>query len=360
MRALTVEHMYKRFGSYTAVQDVSFQVEAGRLVGLLGPSGSGKTTLLRLIAGLETPDGGTITFGGQQVNDLPPQKRQIGFVFQQYALFKHMTVFENVAFGLKVLKKKKPFIESRVQELLEQTGLTDLGRRYPHELSGGQRQRVAFARAIAPEPKLLLLDEPFAAIDAKVRKELRTWLRDMINRIGITTLFVTHDQEEAIEVADELLILHQGKLEQQGTPQGIYSQPATEFVAGFIGESTRIKEPAAFLGFRETLNAASAIIRPEFVEVFTQQEMLSSSGISGTSGMDIGTVKNSYFRGTAWLIELEVQGQQLFAYRSQEKKELLKGDPVRVFIHRMYVRQGDKIAVLEHASKHNAEIAASV
>lgn len=354
MRALSVEHIYKQFGTYAAVHDVSFQVEAGRLVGLLGPSGSGKTTLLRLIAGLETPDGGSIAFVGQQVNDLPPQKRQIGFVFQQYALFKHMTVFENVAFGLKVLKKKKPFVESRVQELLEQTGLTDLGRRYPHELSGGQRQRVAFARAIAPEPKLLLLDEPFAAIDAKVRKELRAWLRDMINRIGITTLFVTHDQEEAVEVADELLIFHQGKLEQQGTPREIYSQPATEFVAGFIGESTKISEPAAFLGYEEASAADSAIIRPEFVEIFTTQETLSASG------MDIGTVKNSYFRGTAWLIELEVQGQQLFAYRSQEKKELLKGDPVRVFIHRMYVQQGEGMTVLEHGSKHNTAIAASV
>lgn len=229
-----MEHIYKTFDGFHASNDVSFGVEKGQLAALLGPSGSGKTTILRMIAGLDKPDSGDIMINGMRVNDLPGSKRGIGFVFQNYALFRYMTVADNIAFGLEVQKKSQKEIKSKVEELLELISMQDLGKRYPHQLSGGQRQRVAFARALAPNPQLLLLDEPFAAIDAKVRRELRTWLKEMISRVGITSIFVTHDQEEAMEVADTIIITNQGKIEQTGTPDEICLHPQTEFVANFI------------------------------------------------------------------------------------------------------------------------------
>jgi sulfate transport system ATP-binding protein len=198
---------------------------------------------------------------------LTPQDRQIGFVFQNYAFFRHMTVFENIAFGLQVKKKSKKEIKERVAELLELTGLKSLDNRLPSQLSGGQRQRVAFARVLAPQPQLLLLDEPFAAVDAKVRKELRSWLREMISRVGITTIFVTHDQEEAVEVADEIMIINQGKLEQKGSPLAIYKHPETPFVAGFVGESNPLDNILNLKGFSDKMEDARAIIRPEFIEI---------------------------------------------------------------------------------------------
>ena len=229
-----MEHINKTFDGFQASKDVSFGVEKGHLAALLGPSGSGKTTILRMIAGLDRPDSGDIMIDGVRVNDIPGSKRGIGFVFQNYALFRYMTVAENIAFGLRVQKKSKAEIKERVEELLELISMEDLGKRYPHQLSGGQRQRVAFARALAPNPHLLLLDEPFAAIDAKVRRELRTWLRNMIEKVGITSIFVTHDQEEAMEVADTVIITNQGKVEQIGTPEDICLHPQTDFVADFI------------------------------------------------------------------------------------------------------------------------------
>lgn len=229
-----MEHIYKTFDGFQASNDVSFGVEKGQLAALLGPSGSGKTTILRMIAGLDRPDSGDIMIHGVRVNDLPGSKRGIGFVFQNYALFRYMTVADNIAFGLEVQKKNKKEIRGRVEELLELISMQDLGKRYPHQLSGGQRQRVAFARALAPNPQLLLLDEPFAAIDAKVRRELRTWLKEMIGRVGITSIFVTHDQEEAMEVADTIIITNEGKIEQTGTPDEICLNPNTRFVADFI------------------------------------------------------------------------------------------------------------------------------
>ena len=204
----------KSFDGFRASENVSFGVEKGHLAALLGPSGSGKTTILRMIAGLDKPDSGDIMINGVRVNEIPGSKRGIGFVFQNYALFRYMTVKDNIAFGLEVQKKSKKEIKGRVEELLELISMQDLGKRYPHQLSGGQRQRVAFARALAPAPQLLLLDEPFAAIDAKVRRELRIWLKEMIERIGVTSIFVTHDQEEAVEVADTVIITNQGKIEQ--------------------------------------------------------------------------------------------------------------------------------------------------
>ena len=213
-----MKHIHKTFDGFLASKDVSFGVEKGHLAALLGPSGSGKTTILRMIAGLDRPDSGDILINGKRVNDLPGSKRGIGFVFQNYALFRYMTVAENIAFGLKVQKKSRTEIKDRVEQLLELISMSELGNRYPHQLSGGQRQRVAFARALAPNPQLLLLDEPFAAIDAKVRRELRSWLRKMIRQVGITSIFVTHDQEEAMEVADTIIITNDGSIEQIGIP----------------------------------------------------------------------------------------------------------------------------------------------
>ncbi len=224
----------KTFDGFQASKDVSFGVEKGHLAALLGPSGSGKTTILRMIAGLDRPDSGDIMINGARVNDIPGNRRGIGFVFQNYALFRYMTVADNIAFGLEVQKKSKAETKNRVEELLELVSMQELGKRYPHQLSGGQRQRVAFARALAPDPKLLLLDEPFAAIDAKVRRELRTWLKEMIGRVGVTSIFVTHDQEEAVEVADTIIVTNQGRVEQVGTPEEVCRNPQTEFVADFI------------------------------------------------------------------------------------------------------------------------------
>ncbi|MCH5344842.1 MAG: sulfate ABC transporter ATP-binding protein [Acetatifactor sp.] len=229
-----MKHINKTFDGFQASKEVSFGVAKGHLAALLGPSGSGKTTILRMIAGLDKPDSGDIIIDGARVNDIPGSKRGIGFVFQNYALFRYMTVADNIAFGLQVQKKSKAEIKERVGELLQLISMEDLGKRYPHQLSGGQRQRVAFARALAPNPHLLLLDEPFAAIDAKVRRELRTWLRNMIEKVGITSIFVTHDQEEAMEVADTVIITNQGKIEQIGTPEDICLHPQTDFVADFI------------------------------------------------------------------------------------------------------------------------------
>jgi len=233
--SIELKGISKRFGEVNAVADVNFSVKEGELVALLGPSGGGKTTVLRMIAGLEMPTEGDIFIGGQRVDDISVQKRNIGFVFQNYALFKNMSVFNNVAFGLKIKKVSKPEIEARVMELLQLLGLSGLEKRYPHQLSGGQRQRVAIARAMASKPKVLLLDEPFGAVDAKIRQELREWLVTLHHDLNVTTLFVTHDQEEAMEVSDRIVIFSNGKLAQIGSPRDVYERPVNEFVARFIG-----------------------------------------------------------------------------------------------------------------------------
>ncbi|WP_433945762.1 sulfate/molybdate ABC transporter ATP-binding protein [Paenibacillus sp. SN-8-1] len=328
-----VKNLDKHFGSFHAVKDVSFGIQKGQLIGLLGPSGGGKTSILRMLAGLESPDSGEILFHGQRVNHLTPQERGIGFVFQSYALFKHMTVFDNIAFGLKVKKAPKDSIRDRVMELVELTGLKGFEHRYPHQLSGGQRQRVAFARALAPEPQLLLLDEPFAAIDAKIRQELRSWLRELIERVGITSIFVTHDQDEAIEVADEIMIISQGQLEQKGTPWDIYKDPSTPFVAQFIGESTLVDNAAKLKGFDEASKGSDtkALIRPEYIEVGTKHEF------QVLSATDSGIVKHLHFRGSQWLVEVEVGGYILTTYRSLEKENLHVGQQVQVLVHRAYL-----------------------
>jgi sulfate transport system ATP-binding protein len=237
--SIEVRNVSKRFGDFQALDDVSIDVESGSLTALLGPSGSGKSTLLRVIAGLETPDTGEIRLAGEDATVLAPQKRGVGFVFQHYAAFKHMTVRENVAFGLKVRKRPKAEIRARVQQLLELVQLTGFGDRYPAQLSGGQRQRMALARALAPEPKVLLLDEPFGALDARVRAELRVWLRRLHDETHTTTVFVTHDQEEAMEVADAVVVMNRGRVEQAAGPRELYDAPANEFVMSFVGQANR-------------------------------------------------------------------------------------------------------------------------
>lgn len=349
MMQIEVRGLSKSFRDVQAVQNVSFSIEKGKFIGLLGPSGGGKTTILRMLAGLETPTGGQILFEGKDVSNLPPQERGIGFVFQNYALFKHMTVYDNIAFGLNVQKKSKAAIAERVHELLELVGLQGTEKRYPHQLSGGQRQRVAFARALAPQPQLLLLDEPFAAIDAKVRKELRTWLRGMISRLGITSIFVTHDQEEAVEVADEIMIINRGHLEQKGSPWEIYKHPQTQFVATFIGETNVLEDVGGLAGFAAddqiVRQGAQAMVRPEAVEVGRAHEL------ADVVGVESGKVVGVHFRGTAWHVEVEIGPHRLVAHRSLEQEPLQVGEQVHVFIHRIHLLDPERIQIIDHPQK---------
>ena len=238
--SIAVENVKKSFGTFRALDNVSLTVPDGSLTGLLGPSGSGKSTLLRVIAGLETPDEGKILISGIDATGVPPQRRDVGFVFQHYAAFKHMTVKDNVAFGLKIRKRTKAEIRRRVDELLELVHLDGFAHRYPAQLSGGQRQRMALARALAVEPKVMLLDEPFGALDARVRKDLRAWLRRLHDEVHVTTIFVTHDQEEAMEISEQIVLMNDGRVEQIGAPRDLYEQPANEFVMGFIGPVNRL------------------------------------------------------------------------------------------------------------------------
>lgn len=273
--SITATSITKTFGSYTALAGVDLHVPSGKLVALLGPSGSGKTTLLRIIAGLEFPDAGSgrVSFHGEDVTDVPAGKRRVGFVFQHYALFRHMTVFENIAFGLTVRKRSerpsKSEISDRVHTLLKLIQLDDLGGRYPTQLSGGQRQRVALARAIAVEPKVLLLDEPFGALDAKVRKDLRRWLRRFHEEIHLTTVFVTHDQEEALEIADQVVVMNQAKVEQVGPPQEVYDRPATPFVYQFLGNVNRLPLPWRGIEAEDVpfADAQVAFVRPHDLDL---------------------------------------------------------------------------------------------
>lgn len=346
---IEVRNLDKHFGNFHAVKDVSFDIEKGQLIGLLGPSGGGKTSILRMLAGLEQPDSGEILFHGQRVNELAPQERGIGFVFQSYALFKHMTVFDNIAFGLQVKKVPKSAIKERVMELVELTGLKGFEGRYSHQLSGGQRQRVAFARALAPEPQLLLLDEPFAAIDAKIRQELRSWLRELIERVGITSIFVTHDQDEAIEVADEIMIISDGRLEQKGSPWDIYREPRTPFVASFIGQSTLVDNPSELRGFEAEVmgSQAKALIRPEYIEIGSERDF---ALLSATS---VGVVKHVHFRGSEWLVDVEVGGNVLTTFRSLEKETLEIGQEIRVLVHRAYLYNEERSWIVENPLKRD-------
>ena len=340
-----LKNINKNFGDYKASDNVNFGVEKGKLIGLLGPSGSGKTTILRMIAGLETPDSGDIIIDGVRVNDLAASKRGIGFVFQNYALFRYMTVYDNIAFGLRVQKADKKKIDERVRELIKLIGLEGLEKRYPSQLSGGQRQRVAFARALAPNPQLLLLDEPFAAIDAKVRKELRSWLREMIEKLGVTSIFVTHDQDVAIEVADEIIITNKGRIEQTGTPIEIYHNPKTAFTASFFGETTFVDDYSKFHNFEHIENVEKAIVRPEFVKVTKKNEVQKYK-----SSASHGVTKNVLFRGDSIEVVVDVDGTELKARRGLDEQAIEVGEEVDVFLYRIFVTVGDKAYLLDNKS----------
>lgn len=340
-----LKNINKNFGDYKASDNVNFGVEKGKLIGLLGPSGSGKTTILRMIAGLETPDSGDIIIDGVRVNDLAASKRGIGFVFQNYALFRYMTVYDNIAFGLRVQKADKKKIDERVRELIKLIGLEGLEKRYPSQLSGGQRQRVAFARALAPNPQLLLLDEPFAAIDAKVRKELRSWLREMIEKLGVTSIFVTHDQDEAIEVADEIIITNKGRIEQTGTPIEIYHNPKTAFTASFFGETTFVDDYLKFHNFEHIENVEKAIVRSEFVKVTKKNEVQKYK-----SSASHGVTKNVLFRGDSIEVVVDVDGTELKARRGLDEQAIEVGEEVDVFLYRIFVTVGDKAYLLDNKS----------
>jgi sulfate transport system ATP-binding protein len=335
--------IHKSYGRYKASEEINIQIEKGKLVGLLGPSGSGKTTILRMIAGLEHPDKGDILIDGKRVNDIPSSKRGIGFVFQNYALFRYMSVYENIAFGLKVQGMSKDLIEERVGELINLIGLAGLEKRFPHQLSGGQRQRVAFARALAPRPHLLLLDEPFAAIDAKVRFELRSWLREIIDKIGITSIFVTHDQEEAIEIADEIIVSNLGKIEQKGTPFQLYKQPSTPFVAEFIGNSTAIDNYKCLKGFCDMEHISRAVVRPEHVQIFKRGELKNFYSVA-----EKGVIEAISFRGSYLELKIKIYHLLLEANRSLDVSQVTVGETVDVLISRIYIFDETKAYLLEN------------
>jgi sulfate/thiosulfate transport system ATP-binding protein len=307
--SIAVRGVTKRFGEFVALDDVSVAIAGGSLTALLGPSGSGKSTLLRVIAGLEDPDEGKVLILGEHATGLPPQKRGVGFVFQHYAAFKHLTVRENVAFGLRIRKRPKEEIRGRVDELLELVQLNGLAERYPAQLSGGQRQRMALARALAVEPKVLLLDEPFGALDARVRKELRTWLRRLHEDVHVTTVLVTHDQEEAMDVADRIVLMNEGRIEQTGKPRDLYEHPASEFVMGFVGPVNRFD---------------NSFVRPHDFEIELEPDGTSREGI----------VKRVVHLGFEVRVEVALpDDNEIWIQLSRERTEDLDLEPGRsVFI----------------------------
>ena len=346
--SIQIEHISKRYGSFTALADVSLTIESGELVTLLGPSGSGKTTLLRIIAGLESPDEGNILLHGEESTRHNASRRGIGFVFQHYAHFRHMTIFENVAFGLRVqsrlLRPSRPNIRERVTELLHLVQLDSFAEMYPEQLSGGQRQRVALARALAVKPKVLLLDEPFSALDAKVRKELRDWLRRIHDDLHVTTVLVTHDQEEALEVADRVAILNLGELEQTGTPESIYNDPASPFVYNFLGNVNlfhgRLLTELSFEGragsAERSIDTAIGFVRPHELEL--------SRNLPADRRSVVASVLRVHAAGPQIRLELSIvgSGRSVAAELGRKQFEqlaLVPGD--KVFVWPQYIRLFD-------------------
>lgn len=379
---IELEHISKYFGTFKASDDVSFGIEKGKLVGLLGPSGSGKTTILRMLAGLEKQDEGDVIIDGKNVNALTPDQRKIGFVFQSYALFPYMTVYDNIAYGLKVQKRDKKFIKNRVHELLDLVGLPGVEKRYPNQLSGGQRQRIALARALAPQPEVLLLDEPFAAIDAKVRKELRTWLRETIDKVGITSIFVTHDQDEAIEIADEIIITNKGRIEQVGNPVEIYENPKTPFVAQFIGQSAVIKDFGKLKGFEKENDSQYGVIRPEFVEIsdnteqirrnenftnkdeFFQVSMDKSNALeneiiantAADSAYEAGIIEEVLFRGNTYEIKVRIGDITVTGKTSVSTGKQTRGEHIKVLIKQLYIIEGEHTRIVRNKAFDDSQI----
>ena len=329
---IQVSHARKHFGSYLALDDVDLTIPAGSLTALLGPSGSGKSTLLRVIAGLEELDSGRVVIEGKDVTHKRPQQRGIGFVFQHYAAFTHMTVRDNVAFGLTIRKKPKKAIASRVDELLEIVGLAGLANRYPNQLSGGQRQRMALARALAVDPQVLLLDEPFGALDAKVRGDLRAWLRRLHDEVPVTTVLVTHDQEEALDVADRIVVLNEGRIEQEGDPVTLYERPANDFVMGFLGS-------VAVLGGRA--------VRPH--DITLERDRATAERLDAGNRDGVGVVQCVVDRVVALGFEVRIDlvattGERFSAQltrRAAQQLDVQRGETV-------YARVGELTSAIEH------------
>jgi sulfate/thiosulfate transport system ATP-binding protein len=318
---IRAQNVTKRFGDFVALNNVSVDIPTGSLTALLGPSGGGKSTLLRIIAGLEQPDSGSIEIAGADSTSLPPQQRNVGFVFQHYAAFKHMTVRGNVAFGLEIRKRPKREVEERVNELLALVHLSQFADRYPSQLSGGQRQRMALARALAVEPQVLLLDEPFGALDAKVRKELRDWLRRLHDEVHVTTVFVTHDQEEAMEVADEIVVINNGAVEQIGTPDQLYDEPVNDFVMNFLGPVT---------------NLGGVAVRPHDIEILR----------FGESGSVPATVERMVRLGFEVRVDAIADGQEVWVQVSRGEADRLDLAPgSEVFLRPAAVRADAASAV---------------
>src|SRR5436305_2210090 len=324
--SIELKNVTKVFGGVTAVNNVTFSVTEGELMALLGPSGGGKTTVLRMIAGLEMPTSGDVFIRGQRVNDLSVQERNIGFVFQNYALFKNMNVSKNIAFGLKIKKWKRADIKARVAELLNLFGLEGLQERYPHQLSGGQRQRVAIARALAPKPSVLLLDEPFGAVDAKIRQELREWLVTLHTELNVTTIFVTHDQEEALEVANRIVIFSRGLLEQVGAPREVYERPANEFVARFIGVMNVLE-----LKVRKGVARLNELEFPSHVLPYGQRLRIGFRPYAVQISSDLkafryrAILRHTYFLGIMLRVELELPSGLLIRARMTKEEYAFQG-----------------------------------
>src|SRR5256886_12555388 len=349
--SIELRQVSKRFGNVAAVNQVSFSANEGELLALLGPSGGGKTTVLRMIAGLEMPTEGDIYVRGQRVNDVSVQQRNIGFVFQNYALFKNMNVFKNIAFGLTIKKWKRTDRQARIQELIDLFGLQGLEQRYPHQLSGGQRQRVAIARALAPKPSVLLLDEPFGAVDAKIRQELREWLVTLHTELNVTTIFVTHDQEEALEVANRIVIFSRGALEQVGTPREVYEQPANEFVARFIGVMNVLE-----LDVRKGVARLNELEFPSHGLPDGQRLRIGFRPFAVQISSDLkayryrAILRHTYFLGVMLRVELELPSGLLIRARMTKEEyafqALADGKEVSFQIsqYRELAREGEKLA----------------
>ena len=374
--SIEIRNVSKQFGDFQALRDVSLNIQSGELIALLGPSGCGKTTLLRVIAGLESPDVGSIHFSGEDTTDVHVRDRNVGFVFQHYALFRHMTVFENVAFGLRVKPRKERPSEAQIKEkvmsLLKLVQLDWIADRYPSQLSGGQRQRIALARALAVEPKVLLLDEPFGALDAKVRKELRRWLRRLHDELHVTSIFVTHDQEEALEVADRVVVINQGKIEQEGTPQEVWDSPASPFVYGFLGDVNlfkgRAKDGRVELQDGMQLDCselegvvdrnAFAYVRPHDLEVERYSPGQNTDGTGRTTGLVV-QLSRAIVVGPIARLEL-VLAEETQASHDAEAEQVIEAQIPAQQFHAMGLREGETLVVTPRRAKVFLDEAAGI
>lgn len=351
MARVQLKNVEKTFNKNKVLKGINVEVPDGSFMVMVGPSGCGKSTALRCIAGLEEVTGGSIFIGDEDVTRKEPKDRNIAMVFQNYALYPHMNVFDNITYGLKVRGIPADERKRRAEDAAKLLGLDGLLDRMPKQLSGGQRQRVAFARALAPNPQVLLLDEPFAAIDAKVRQELRNWLKDTIHRVGITSIFVTHDQDEAVEVADEIIITNHGHIEQVGTPLDIYRQPRTPFVAQFIGTPVVINNCNILTGFLQVGAGKQAIVRPEFLKIYKHGTMKQY-----ISAAEEGTVEAVVFRGSHLDVTVRIKGLAIHGEYSFDDPPLSVGETVQVLIYRLYVLDGDKTYLKENSAMTSADV----